>query len=116
MRKAYQRQMGWFGKFLPVVWQTDALGAGRMTIAEIAAQMDTAQATVLALSALAVVCGLAVLIARFIGSDNISAALVMLSVLLVVFGAIAFRNVCKTAPETTANQYIVEHYGGGQND
>ena len=22
----------------------------------------------------------------------------------------------KTAPETTANQYIVEHYGGGQND
>lgn len=87
-----------------------------MTIAEIAAQMDTAQATVLALSALAVVCGLAVLIARFIGSDNISAALVMLSVFLVVFGAIAFRNVCKTAPETTANQYIVEHYGGGQND
>lgn len=53
-----------------------------MTIAEIAAQMDTAQATVLVLSALAVVCGLAVLIARFIGSDNISAALVILSVLL----------------------------------
>ena len=48
-----------------------------MTIAEIAAQMDTAQTTVLALSALAVVCGLAVLIARFIGSDNISAALVI---------------------------------------
>ena len=22
----------------------------------------------------------------------------------------------KTAPETTANQYIVEHYGGGQDD
>ena len=22
----------------------------------------------------------------------------------------------KTAPQTTANQYIVEHYGGGQND
>lgn len=85
-----------------------------MTIAEIAAQMDATQATTLALSALAVVLGLAVLIARFIGSDNISAALVMLSVLLVAFGAIAFRNVCKTAPETMANQYIVEDYGGGQ--
>lgn len=85
-----------------------------MTVAEIAAQMDATQATTLALSALAVVLGLAVLIARFIGSDNISAELVMLAVPLLVFGAIAFRNVCKTAPETTANQYIVEHYGGGQ--
>lgn len=85
-----------------------------MTIAEIAAQMDATQATTLALSALAVVLGLAVLIARFIGSDNISTALVMLAVLLLVFGAIAFRNVWKTAPEATANQYIVEHYGGGQ--
>lgn len=85
-----------------------------MTVAEIAAQMDTAQATVLALSALAIVLGLAVLIARFIGSDNISAELVMLSVLLLVSGAIAFRSVCKTAPETTANQYIVEHYGGAE--
>lgn len=83
-----------------------------MTIAEIAAQMDATQATTLALSALAVVLGLAVLIARFIGSDNINTALVMLSVHLVVFGAITFRNVCKTAPETTANQYIVENYGG----
>lgn len=86
-----------------------------MTIAEIAAQMDATQATTLALSALAVVFGLAVLISKFIGSD-ISATLVMLSVLLLVFGVIAFRNVCKTAPTTTANQYIVEHYGGGQND
>ena len=83
-----------------------------MTIAEIAAQMDATQATTLALSALAIVWGLAVLIARFIGSDSISATLVMLSVLLLVFGAIAFSNVCKTAPATTANQYIVEIYGG----
>lgn len=29
-----------------------------------------------------------------------------------VIGLIAW----KTAPETTANQYIVEHYGGGQYD
>ena len=84
-----------------------------MTIAEIAAQMDAAQATVLALSALAIILSLAVLISKFIGSD-ISATLVLLSVLLLVFGVIAFGKVMGTAPQTTANQYIVEHYGGGQ--
>ena len=87
-----------------------------MTIAEIAAQMGVAQATALALSALAIILGLAMLIARFIGSDNISATLVVLSALLLISGVVAFENVCKIAPQTTANQYIVEHYGGGQND
>ena len=85
-----------------------------MTIAEIAAQMDAAQATTLALSALAVVLALAVLTAKFIGSDNISVTLIVISMISLTFGIIAFGKVWKTAPETTANQYIVEHYGGEQ--
>ena len=83
-----------------------------MTIVEIAAQMDAAQATTLALSALAVVLGLAVLTAKFIGSDNISVTLVVISMISLTFGIIVFGNVCKTAPQTTTNQYIVENYGG----
>lgn len=39
----------------------------------------------------------------------------MLAIMMLSNG-IPDYNAWKTAPETTANQYIVEHYGGIQND
>lgn len=104
-----------------------------MTIAEIAAQMGvtpetlvqeviaqgTAKATAfVVLGALAIVLAVAVL---FIGAYQGSEFGIPLTMLLVLIGIGLLLFVpdlinWKTAPETTANQYIVEHYGGGQND
>ena len=107
-----------------------------MTIAEIAAQMGvtpetlvqevvaqgTANATALVvLGALAIVLAFGVVVACAICNDEglplfgstIACGLLCLGVILLITNVpelIAW----KIAPETTANQYIVEHYGGGQ--
>lgn len=104
-----------------------------MTIAKIAAQMGvtpetlvqevvaqgTAKATAfVVLGALAIVLAVAVL---FIGAYQDCEFSIPLTTILVLIGIILLSDVpnlinWKTAPETTANQYIVEHYGGIQND
>lgn len=102
-----------------------------MTIAEIAAQMGVAPETLVqevvaqettkatafvVLGALAAVLAVAVLfVGAYLGSE-FGAPMFML---LILISAILLSDVpnlinWKTAPETTANQYIVEHYGGGQ--
>lgn len=108
-----------------------------MTIAEIAAQMGvtpetlvqevvaqgTAKATAFViLGALAIVLAVGVVVACIICNGMelpwfglyTACVLIFVGVMLLtnVIGLIAW----KTAPETTANQYIVEHYGGVQND
>ena len=102
-----------------------------MTIAEIATQMGitpetlvqevvaqgTAKATVfVVLGALAIVLAVAVLV---IGAYQGSEFCIPFTMLLALIGICLLVNVpnliaWKTAPETTANQYIVEHYGGEQ--
>ena len=102
-----------------------------MTIAEIATQMGvapetlvqevvaqgTAKATVfVVLGALAFVLAVAVL---FVGAYQGNEFCIPMVALLVLIGICLLLFVpdfinWKTAPETTANQYIVEHYGGGQ--
>lgn len=102
-----------------------------MTVAEIAAQMgvtpetlvqkvvaqETTKATAFAvLGALAAVLAVAVL---FVGAYLGSEFGVPMFMLLILISVILLSDVpnlinWKTAPETTANQYIVEHYGGGQ--
>lgn len=104
-----------------------------MTITEIAAQMGVApetlvqevvaQGTVKAtafviLGALAAVLAIAVL---FVGAYLDSEFSVPTFMLLILISVILLLRVpdliaWRTAPQTTANQYIVEHYGGGQND
>ena len=104
-----------------------------MTIAEIAAQMGvtpetlvqevvaqgTAKATVfVVLGALAIVLAVASFVCGIVTGIEEYAALVVVFLLI---GLGLLSNVpdliaWKTAPETTANQYIVEHYGGGQDD
>lgn len=104
-----------------------------MTIAEIAAQMgvtpetlvqeviarEIAKATAfVVLGALAIVLAVGVAVACVIcNSEGVpvfglytACGLIFVGVMLLtnVIGLIAW----KTAPETTANQYIVEHYGG----
>lgn len=106
-----------------------------MTVAEIAAQMGvtpetlvqevvargTTKATVLVvLGVLAIVLAVGVCVACAMCND---AELPLLGLntacVLILIGVILLMNVpdliaWKTAPQTTANQYIVEHYGGGQ--
>lgn len=102
-----------------------------MTIAEIAAQMGvtketlvqeviaqgTAKATAfVVLGALAIVLAVAVLV---VGAYQGSEFCVPTFTLLVLIGIVLLLFVpdlvnWKTAPETTANQYIVEHYGGAE--
>lgn len=102
-----------------------------MTVSEIAAQMGvtpetlvqevvaqgTAKATVcVVLGALAIVLAFAVLL---VGAYQGCELCVPFMVFLVPIGIYLLANVpdliaWKTAPETTANQYIVEHYGGAQ--
>ena len=104
-----------------------------MTIAEIAAQMGVAPETLVqevvaqgtakatafvVLGALAIVLAIGVTVAYAMYSDvefplfGMSTACIFLltgaALLINVPNLIAW----KTAPETTANQYIVEHYGG----
>lgn len=104
-----------------------------MTISEIAAQMGVTPETLVQevckqqteMTMLAVVCGVAFAVIAIIFMviaftyEPIFAALFvfpcMLAIMLLSNG-IPDYNAWKTAPETTANQYIVEHYGGIQND
>jgi hypothetical protein len=104
-----------------------------MTIAKIAAQMGVTPETLVQevckqqteMTMLAVVCGVAFAVIAIIFMviaftyEPIFAALFvfpcMLAIMLLSNG-IPDYNAWKTAPETTANQYIVEHYGGIQND
>ncbi|WP_418127937.1 hypothetical protein [Agathobaculum butyriciproducens] len=102
-----------------------------MTVAEIAAQMGVpvetlvqevvAQGTVKAtvfviLGALAIVLAVAVLV---VGAYQDSELCIPIFTILALIGIILLSDVpdlinWKTAPETTANQYIVEHYGGAE--
>lgn len=102
-----------------------------MTIAEIAAQMGvtpetlvqevvaqgTTKATALViLGALAIVLAVAVLVVGVIHNCEVCT---LPFVFFALMGVWLLANTVdlvnwKTAPETTANQYIVEHYGGGQ--
>lgn len=102
-----------------------------MTISEIAARMGvtpetlvqevvaqgTATATVfVVLGALAIVLAVAVLV---IGAYQGSEFCIPLTMILVLISIILLSDVpdlinWKTAPQTTANQYIVEHYGGAE--
>ena len=102
-----------------------------MTIAEIAARMGVTPETLVQevckqqteMTMLTVVCGVAFAVIAIIfiviafTYEPIFAALFvfpcMLAIMLLSNG-IPDYNAWKTAPETTANQYIVEHYGGGQ--
>lgn len=104
-----------------------------MTIAKIAAQMGVTPETLVQevckqqteMTMLAVVCGVAFAVIAIIFMviaftyEPIFAALFvfpcMLAIMLLSNG-IPDYNAWKIAPETTANQYIVEHYGGIQND
>lgn len=102
-----------------------------MTIAEIAAQMGvtpetlvqevvaqgTAKATAfVVLGALAIVLAVAVLV---VGAIHDYEVCILPFVFFAFLGVWLLANAVdlvnwKTAPETTANQYIVENYGGGQ--
>lgn len=103
-----------------------------MTISEIAAQMGvtpetlvqeviaqgTAKATAFViLGALAIVLAVAVLVVGAYQRSEFCIPTVMILALIGIVGLLLFVPdliAWKTAPETTANQYIVEHYGGGQ--
>lgn len=103
-----------------------------MTITEIAAQMGvtpetlvqevvaqgTTKATVFVVfGAFMIILVIASTIYGFIRDDGAWALLATLALLIGGFTLIAELPdliAWKTAPETTANQYIVEHYGGGQ--
>lgn len=105
-----------------------------MTISEIAAQMgvtpetlvqevvaqETTKETVLVvLGALAIV--LAVVVGAICNGVDASVFGLYTAYGLLWIGVILLTNVSdliawKTAPQTTVNQYIVEHYGGTEND
>lgn len=104
-----------------------------MTIAEIAAQMGVTPETLVQevckqqteMAMLTVVCGVAfaviaiILVVIAFTYEPIFAALFALPCLLAIIllsDGIPDYMAWKTAPETTENQYIVEHYGGGQYD
>ena len=102
-----------------------------MSVAEIAAQMGVAPETLVQevcknqteMAMLEVVCGVAfaviaiILVVIAFAYEPIFAALFALPFMLALIllsNGIPDYIAWKTVPETTANQYIVEHYGGGQ--
>ena len=102
-----------------------------MTIAEIAAQTGVTPETLVQevckqqteMTMLEVVCGVAfaviaiLLVVIAFTYEPIFAALFAPTFLLAIMllsNGIPDYNAWKTAPQTTANQYIVEHYGGVQ--
>lgn len=106
-----------------------------MTIAEIATQIGvtpetlvqevitrgtTKATTFVVLGALAIIMAIVVVVACGIcNSDGIPMFGLCTACGLIWIGIMLLMNVpdlvnWKTAPQTTANQYIVEHYGGGQ--
>lgn len=104
-----------------------------MTVAEIAAQMGvpvetlvqetisqgTAKATAfVVMGALEIVLAVAVIV---VGAYQDNEFCIPTFTILALIGIVLLSFVpdlinWKTAPQTTANQYIVEHYGGVQND
>lgn len=104
-----------------------------MTIAEIVAQMGVTPETLVQevckqqteMAMITAVCGVAFAVIAIIfvviafTYEPIFAALFvfpcMLAIMLLSNGIPDYM-AWKTAPVTMANQYIVEHYGGGQND
>lgn len=108
-----------------------------MTIAEISAQMGVTPETLVQeviaresvkfqwlviLGALAIGLSIFIILACAIcNSEGVPIFGLYTACGLIFVGVMLLTNVpdliaWKTAPETTANQYIVEHYGGGQND
>lgn len=102
-----------------------------MTISEIAAQMGVTPETLVQevcknqteMAMLAVVCGVAfavisiILVVIAFAYEPIFAVLFTIPCLLAIMllsNGIPDYNAWKTAPQTMANQYIVEHYGGAQ--
>lgn len=102
-----------------------------MTVAEIAARMGVAPETLVhevckqqtEMAMIAVACGVAfavisiILVVIAFTYEPIFAALFGFSCFIAIMllsNSIPDYIAWKTAPETTANQYIVEHYGGGQ--
>lgn len=104
-----------------------------MTISEIAAQMGVtpetlvqevvAQGTTKA-TAFVILGALAIVLAIVVLAYGIKYYLEICAIAFAIFALIALVLLSeaddliawKTAPQTTANQYIVEHYGGVQND
>lgn len=105
-----------------------------MTVAEIAAQMGVTPETLVqevvakgatiatvwvVLGALFTIFAIVSTIFGFIRDDTVYGLVAVAALMFGAFLLIADSPnliAWKTAPETTANQYIVEHYGGGQND
>ena len=104
-----------------------------MTISEIAAQMGVTPETLVQeicknqteMAMLTVACGVAfaviaiILVVIAFAYEPIFAVLFVFPCLLAIMllsNGIPDYNAWKSAPQTMANQYIVEHYGGGQND
>ncbi len=103
-----------------------------MTIAEIAAQMgvtpetlvqevvaqETTKATVFVVfGAFMIILAIVSTIFGFIRDDTVWGLLAVVSLMFGAFLLIAYLPdliAWKTAPQTTAKQYIVEHYGGVQ--
>lgn len=102
-----------------------------MTISEIAAQMGVTPETLVqeviaqgaakatafvVLGALAAVLAVAVLFAGAHLDSEFAVPTCMLLILISAFFLLRVPDLIswKTAPQTMANQYIVEHYGGGQ--
>lgn len=104
-----------------------------MTVAEIATQVGVTPETLVRevckhqteMAMLTVVCGVVFAVIAIILAviaftyEPIFAALFVLPCMLAIMllsNGIPDYNAWKTAPTITANQYIVEHYVGGQND
>lgn len=102
-----------------------------MTAAEIAAQMGVAPETLVQevckqhneMAMLAIACGVAFAVISIFfvviafTYEPIFAALFIFSCLIAIMllsNGIPDYNAWKTAPQTMANRYIIEHYGGGQ--
>ena len=102
-----------------------------MTISEIAAQMGvtpetlvqevvaqgtTKETAFVVLGALAIVLAFAILVAGAYQGCELCVPVTLLLVLIGIYLLLDVPDLIawKTAPQTTANQYIVEHYGGGQ--
>jgi hypothetical protein len=103
-----------------------------MTVAEIAAQMGVTPETLVqevvakgatiatvwvVLGALFTIFAIVSTIFGFIRDDTVYGLVAVAALMFGAFLLIADSPnliAWKTAPETTANQYIVEHYGGGQ--
>lgn len=85
-------------------------------VQEVVAQETTKATAFVVLGALAAVLAVAVLFVGAYQGNEFSIPLTMILVLIGIGLLLLAPDLInwKTAPETTANQYIVEHYGGGQ--